>query len=258
MSLIAWLISAAASLPTPVNVAPSVPTIITPPVQTEPAPPASPPQAPVPLPSFSPTYSIPYSSPYSPYAPPPEGPNRAPIPTSHPGTWANSADYPPSALRDERDGNVGFGLTIDKLGRAINCIIISSSGYSDLDDATCAMINRRARFYPATDKEGKPTTGYYANQIKWRMPKQTTPPLAGLSMRSYTVEVDGTLTDCVIEQAQGGFEKFAKKPVINADTRMKLPSCPIAKFDKPYLDANGQPVRIRVTTTAKIDLLVIP
>jgi protein TonB len=46
-----------------------------------------------------------------------------------------------------------------------------SSGSPDLDQATCDNVRRRARFAPATDGEGNPTTGSYTNSIRWVIPK---------------------------------------------------------------------------------------
>ena len=42
---------------------------------------------------------------------------------------------------------------------------------SDLDDATCKLVTRRARFKPATDGEGNPTTGSYSNAVRWQIPR---------------------------------------------------------------------------------------
>jgi len=51
------------------------------------------------------------------------------------------------------------------------CSVTSSSGSPDLDDATCANVTRRARFNPATDGEGQPTSGSYSNRVRWVIPK---------------------------------------------------------------------------------------
>ena len=41
----------------------------------------------------------------------------------------------------------------------------------DLDEAACANIRRRARFTPAMDGEGQPTTVSYSNRVRWVIPK---------------------------------------------------------------------------------------
>ena len=73
--------------------------------------------------------------------------------------------------REEREGVTGFRVTIGTDGKVVDCQITKSSGSPDLDEATCANVRRRARFTPATDGEGNPTTGSYANAIRWVIPK---------------------------------------------------------------------------------------
>jgi periplasmic protein TonB len=52
-----------------------------------------------------------------------------------------------------------------------DCQVTSSSGSPDLDEAACANVRRRARFNPATDGEGQPTSGSYSNRVRWVIPK---------------------------------------------------------------------------------------
>ena len=47
----------------------------------------------------------------------------------------------------------------------------SSSGNADLDTATCTYATRRARFTPATDENGQPTSGTFAGRVKWVIPQ---------------------------------------------------------------------------------------
>ncbi len=100
---------------------------------------------------------------------PPKRPN--PIPKGNPGNWANTNDYPQRALQQEREGTTGFKVTVGPDGRVTSCSITSSSGHGDLDDATCKNVQRRARFDPALDGSGNPTTGSYSNRVRWQIPK---------------------------------------------------------------------------------------
>ena len=122
------------------------------PVALPPAPVAAPPPAPVapPPPKFSPKPASPRGS---------------------PGSWATSDDYPARALRDEREGTTRFRVSVGPDGRVTDCQVTGSSGSPDLDEAACKNITRRARFTPAMDGEGKPTTGTYANAIRWVIPR---------------------------------------------------------------------------------------
>jgi protein TonB len=130
------------------NVPPPVTTVITPP---------PPPPVIIPPPPAAP--------------PPPRFTPKPAVPKGNPGNWATTNDYPARALREERAGTTGFRVTIGPDGRVTDCQITSSSGHADLDAATCDNVRRRARFTPATDGEGNPTTGTYSNRVRWVIPK---------------------------------------------------------------------------------------
>ncbi len=123
------------------------------------APPVALPPAPVALPP----------APVAP--PPPRFTPKGAAPKGNPGSWATSNDYPSRALREEREGTTGFRVSVGTDGKVTDCQITRSSGSPDLDEATCANVRRRARFTPATDGEGNPTTGSYANSVRWVIPK---------------------------------------------------------------------------------------
>ncbi|MFN3468396.1 MAG: energy transducer TonB [Novosphingobium sp.] len=113
----------------------------------------------------------PVALPAPPAPPPPRFTPKAAVPKGNPANWATSNDYPSRALREEREGTTGFRVTIGTDGKVIDCEITRSSGSPDLDEATCSNIRRRARFTPATDGDGNPTTGSYSNSIRWVIPK---------------------------------------------------------------------------------------
>lgn len=107
--------------------------------------------------------------------PPPPQPKFTPKsaqPKGNPGNWATTNDYPTRALREEREGVTGFRVSVGTDGRATGCDVTSSSGSADLDQATCSNVMRRARFTPATDGEGNPTTGSYSSRVRWVIPKE--------------------------------------------------------------------------------------
>lgn len=133
-----------------VNVTPPpVQTVVTPPPAAPVVPIIAPP-APVPAPRVQP---------------------KQPTPKGNPANWATTNDYPTRALREEREGTTSFRVTVGPDGRVTGCSVTSSSGSPDLDDATCANVTRRARFNPATDGEGQPTSGSYSNRVRWVIPK---------------------------------------------------------------------------------------
>lgn len=116
----------------------------------------------------------PVAVPAPPAPPPPPAPKYSPVaakPKGNPGNWATTNDYPSRALREEREGTTGFRLTIGPDGKVVDCTVTRSSGSADLDEATCSNIRRRARFEPAKDGDGNPTTGSYASSVRWVIPK---------------------------------------------------------------------------------------
>lgn len=81
-------------------------------------------------------------------------------------------DYPPSALRNEEAGTTTVRLTVGPDGRVSGCDIAGSSGSSTLDQATCNVLKRRARFTPAKDAGGQPTSDTYTQRVTWRIPAE--------------------------------------------------------------------------------------
>jgi periplasmic protein TonB len=137
------------------NVSPPITTVTTPPPPAPPVLTVAPPGPAAPPPP-----------------PPPKFTPKSAQPKGNPGNWATTNDYPTRALREEREGVTGFRVTVGTDGRATGCDVTSSSGSADLDQATCSNVMRRARFTPATDGEGNPTTGSYSSRVRWVIPKE--------------------------------------------------------------------------------------
>jgi len=85
------------------------------------------------------------------------------------GPWVTREDYPAEAKRANQQGTVYFTLDIDVCGRPSACRVTRSSGYAILDDATCPILMRRARFQPALDARGAPTTATWSNKFTWAL-----------------------------------------------------------------------------------------
>lgn len=87
------------------------------------------------------------------------------------GSWASPEDYPSLDLNAEHEGTTRFSLTIGADGRVSSCTVTGSSGWPGLDNATCKLITRRAKFSPALDESGQPTAGGFANAVRWVLPR---------------------------------------------------------------------------------------
>lgn len=152
--------------PKKVEMPPPPTKIISPPVKMNinPAPPV--PQAP-PAPPPPPPIIIPPP----PAAPPPPRFTPKGATPKNQGSWAAriQENYPTRAFREERQGRVGVRVTIGPDGRVTDCSVTSSSGSPDLDTAACAGMRSYARYNPATDGEGNPTTGSASTAIVYRL-----------------------------------------------------------------------------------------
>lgn len=137
--------------PPPINIAPAPP-----PVQTVITPPPPPPLV------------IQTAAP----PPPPPAPSKArgASPKGQ-GSWAAriQENYPTRAAREEREGRVGVRVTIGPDGKVSACSVTSSSGSPDLDAAACDGMTRYARYNPALDDAGNPTTGYASTAIVYKL-----------------------------------------------------------------------------------------
>jgi protein TonB len=164
--------------------------------QQPPPPPKEPPPPPkdmpkVPPPPVTPPPLVRMEAPPPPIqtitAPPPQIPQVVPSPPQPPPPprkvqsaqsakgdlrtlFDGSQDYPASAQAAGAEGTVRAELTISSDGRVVGCNVTQSSGNSALDSTTCNILRRRAKFTPARDSNGNPTTDTYQTPpITWKL-----------------------------------------------------------------------------------------
>lgn len=94
----------------------------------------------------------------------------AAAPRNDPGRWVTDSDYRSRWINEEMSGTARFTLDVDGNGRVSNCQITQSTGYAELDRATCTLIAKRAKFKPARDGNGNAATGSYSSSIRWQLP----------------------------------------------------------------------------------------
>ncbi|QNM81916.1 energy transducer TonB [Sphingomonas sabuli] len=98
--------------------------------------------------------------------PPPAGP---PPPESD-GHIFSGHDYPADAMKNRWEGTVVVDLLIGADGLPKKCSIVESSRHKLLDDTTCALIMRRAKFIPKTDSYGNPVpTHMQPPAVVWKL-----------------------------------------------------------------------------------------
>ena len=159
--------------PPPVDAPPPPPVAPPPPINVNPNPP--PVQVvdtpPPPMPVFTQAARpAPPPPPPPPAPPPPPSQARGATPQNQ-NSWASriQENYPARAIRDEIEGRVGVRVTIGANGRVTACTVSNSSGSSVLDQAACEGMERYARYNPALDDAGNPTTGQASTTIVYQL-----------------------------------------------------------------------------------------
>jgi protein TonB len=79
-------------------------------------------------------------------------------------------EYPAKSLKAGEQGNVRFRVDVTSRGKPENCVILESSGFPNLDKATCESVVDGLRFTPATDANGKRVRGTYTRLVRWIIP----------------------------------------------------------------------------------------
>ncbi len=181
-----------------------------------------------------------------PPAPPP--PRGYVTPVGRPGDWASDNDYPVAALRRHETGRAGFVLTVDAQGMPSDCQITLTTHYPDLDQATCDVMMRRARFRPPLDAQGKPTTGTWRSSVNWAIPQDAEPaPRAGTVALALDVMPDGTIANCTANDPDGTLA-----------TLMGGDFCLKRQAFAPLPNKAGKPVKQHVRIEMRVDVTDAP
>ena len=86
----------------------------------------------------------------------------------NPSAILSDKDYPVSD--HNKEGTTRFELIVGADGKPVSCTTTASSGYEILDKSACNAFVKRARFSPAKDDSGNPTTGRYKGSVTWKAP----------------------------------------------------------------------------------------
>ena len=77
-------------------------------------------------------------------------------------------DYRRLDLPRGAQGQVIVAIRVRSDGRVDQCRVVRSSGYPQIDDATCTIIEQRYRFRPALAADGRPVDADIQWQADWR------------------------------------------------------------------------------------------
>jgi TonB family protein len=123
-----------------------------------------------------------------------------------PSAQLSSDAYPEAAILLGQEGEVEAQLTVGADGKPSDCTIINSSGFPALDAATCSFFKAKARFTPALDGLGRPTTGKWTGKVRWSIDGNELPVAPWTIRLMVGLDKKGNPTNCVI-QAGGALKK---------------------------------------------------
>lgn len=92
-----------------------------------------------------------------------------PIPLTPWSEWFSSDDYPPDAALYLVEGSVIVRLDVSSDGLVQNCRAEKPSRYTGFADAVCKSFRKRARFKPAVNSDGVPTSAPYVVVVSFQM-----------------------------------------------------------------------------------------
>lgn len=93
-----------------------------------------------------------------------------PISKGNTASWVTPNDYPTEALRKEQGGLVIVVLGLNAAGMPEKCHVAVSSKVPVLDEQTCAVLMRRARYQTVSDASGNPIKTTTVESVHWLIP----------------------------------------------------------------------------------------
>lgn len=94
----------------------------------------------------------------------------------------DDSDKPKAAYEANAVGTVYMRFIIGTTGRVTGCTVTRSSGWADLDQTTCRLIEQRFRYKPARDANGKRVAQVHPGEHEWYISERRDwPPAANKS-----------------------------------------------------------------------------
>ena len=160
------------------------------------------------------------------------------------GIFFSYSDYPAAARRAGVTGAVWAALAVDRDGKPTDCQIIESSGSESLDDGTCAIALKRARFTPALDEFGKPKASVYVlPRVNW---------LTADANPKRTVELGAApavfvISEIIVDVGSDGRVKKCRPSLAHGTSSTACKDIPKDLQLFSALESKGQPVDATVT-----------
>lgn len=96
-------------------------------------------------------------------------PNRNVTPIS-PASWIRGEDFR-RVPAFSGDGKLTYSLLVNEQGRVEECSVLKSTGSRRLDGRVCRSLQQRARFEPATDKNGNAVESTFSSVVEFAQPE---------------------------------------------------------------------------------------
>jgi protein TonB len=86
------------------------------------------------------------------------------------GSISGATDYPRAARRGRIEGSVSVRFTVGIDGSVSGCRVTRSSANDELEATTCRLVERRFRYEPARNAEGRPVPEVVSRTFDWLLP----------------------------------------------------------------------------------------
>ncbi len=164
-----------------------------------------------------------------------------------------SSDYPAGSMSRGEVGISGYELTLNN-GRPTSCKVTSSSGFEELDEATCRLATERSIFDMSSLPKGNWST--YSNGVKWTIGVSEPRAYDGnLTATQSVSRVDPNSIRC---QYSDGVVSFvnAGNPCIQAATlpTQQVNTDLMATISKAVLEGRCEDAKTVALTSSRLDL----
>ncbi|MEM1052636.1 MAG: TonB family protein, partial [Pseudomonadota bacterium] len=133
-------------------------------------------------------------------------------PTNYEALGPKPSDYPTESWVAGHEGDVGYTLYVGEDGKPKACEVTESSGFELLDMQACKLLMERSKFEPAIDADGNRVSGEFSSRYRWAKREPEFPGTLTVHV-AYTVNEDGTLTDCETIEISGSISERMQRQI---------------------------------------------
>lgn len=83
--------------------------------------------------------------------------------------YVTHQDYPNGAAARGESGDVVMRIDVAADGKLSSCAVLESSGFRELDERSCDVLRKRAKFVPAVSADGRAVAGSLVSKMSWRV-----------------------------------------------------------------------------------------